>query len=67
MLRLINRRRGALRPADVGREVVLCGWVHARRDHGGVLYMEGGDVVDARFANLKGLEAVRRALTEAQA
>jgi branched-chain amino acid transport system substrate-binding protein len=32
------------------------------RDHGGVLYMEGGDVVDARFANLKGLEAVRRAL-----
>jgi branched-chain amino acid transport system substrate-binding protein len=32
------------------------------REHDGVLYMEGGDVVDARFANLKGLDAVRRAL-----
>src|SRR5947209_13415989 len=31
---------GALRPGDVGREVVLCGWVHARRDHGGVLFLD---------------------------
>src|SRR5207244_2573510 len=31
---------GALRPGDVGREVTLCGWVHARRDHGGVLFVD---------------------------
>ena len=31
---------GTLRPADVGREVIVCGWVHGRRDHGGVLFMD---------------------------
>jgi ABC-type branched-subunit amino acid transport system substrate-binding protein len=31
-------------------------------EHNGVLYIEGGDVVDARFAELEGLDAVRRAL-----
>ena len=31
-------------------------------DHDGVLYIEGGDVVDARFGELTGVEAVRRAL-----
>ncbi|HJQ84756.1 MAG TPA: aspartate--tRNA ligase [Candidatus Binatia bacterium] len=31
---------GALRAADVGREVTLFGWVHARRDHGGVLFID---------------------------
>jgi len=31
---------GALRPADIGRVVTLCGWVHARRDHGGVLFID---------------------------
>ncbi|TMA98704.1 MAG: aspartate--tRNA ligase, partial [Deltaproteobacteria bacterium] len=31
---------GVLRPADVGRAVTLCGWVHARRDHGGVLFID---------------------------
>src|SRR5206468_3829976 len=31
---------GTLRPTDIGRAVTLCGWVHARRDHGGVLFID---------------------------
>jgi len=31
---------GALRAADVGKTVVLMGWVHKRRDHGGVIFVD---------------------------
>ncbi len=31
---------GNLRPSDVGREVVLMGWVQRRRDHGGVIFVD---------------------------
>ncbi len=31
---------GALRAADVGSEVVVAGWVHRRRDHGGVIFVD---------------------------
>ena len=31
---------GELRPADVGREVTVMGWVHGRRDHGGVIFLD---------------------------
>ena len=31
---------GALRIGDAGREVTLCGWVHRRRDHGGVVFFD---------------------------
>ena len=31
---------GTLRPSDVGREVVLMGWVQRRRDHGGVIFVD---------------------------
>jgi aspartyl-tRNA synthetase len=31
---------GELRAGLVGREVALCGWVHRRRDHGGVIFID---------------------------
>jgi aspartyl-tRNA synthetase len=31
---------GALRIGDAGREVSLCGWVHRRRDHGGLVFFD---------------------------
>jgi aspartyl-tRNA synthetase len=31
---------GALREGDVGSEVVLFGWVHSRRDHGGCIFVD---------------------------
>ncbi len=30
----------ALRPADIGRTARLSGWVHAKRDHGGLLFID---------------------------
>src|SRR4029453_7617264 len=34
---------GALREEDVGRTVVVCGWVHGRRDHGGIVFLDVRD------------------------
>ena len=31
---------GAIRASDVGKDVVLMGWVHVRRDHGGVIFVD---------------------------
>src|SRR4029450_3956807 len=34
---------GAPRQGDVGRTVVVCGWVHGRRDHGGIVFLDVRD------------------------
>jgi len=34
---------GALRKEHVGQEITLCGWVHRRRDHGGVIFLDVRD------------------------
>ncbi len=31
---------GAVRSADIGNVVTLCGWAHRRRDHGGVIFID---------------------------
>ena len=35
-----NARCGDLRETDEGREVTLAGWVHRRRDHGGIIFLD---------------------------
>ncbi len=34
---------GTLRPEHQGTEVTICGWVHRRRDHGGVIFLDVRD------------------------
>jgi aspartyl-tRNA synthetase len=35
-----TRYGGTLRASDIGGEVVLCGWINTRRDHGGVVFVD---------------------------
>ncbi len=58
---------GQLRSQDVGQTVRLSGWVHRKRDHGGLLFVDlrdhygltqiVADSSDAAFATLDGLRA----------
>ena len=34
---------GEINSAHVGEEVEVCGWVHRRRDHGGVIFLDVRD------------------------
>ncbi|MGH9120993.1 MAG: amino acid--tRNA ligase-related protein, partial [Acidimicrobiales bacterium] len=49
---LRDARAGDLRPADVGRHVRLAGWIAAKRDHGGVLFVDLRDPAGARPAGI---------------
>ena len=37
---MITHYCGELTKAHVGQEVILCGWAHRRRDHGGVIFID---------------------------
>ncbi|MFM5954696.1 MAG: OB-fold nucleic acid binding domain-containing protein, partial [Novosphingobium sp.] len=57
---------GALRASDVGQTIRLSGWVHRKRDHGGVLFVDLRDhygmtqiVADADSPALPILEGLR--------
>ncbi|MCL2017600.1 MAG: aspartate--tRNA ligase [Alphaproteobacteria bacterium] len=57
---------GAPRKSDVGAEVTLSGWIHRKRDHGGLLFVDLRDnygitqcVFDLADAGLSGIEKIR--------
>ena len=58
---------GQLRQSDESQEVVLCGWVSRRRDHGGLIFVDLRDrsgLVQVVFSEEKmGEEAFHKAET----
>jgi len=47
-----SHRCGELRPEQVGKKVTLCGWIHRRRDHGGLIFIDTLDQTAPRADNL---------------
>ncbi|MGH7805648.1 MAG: OB-fold nucleic acid binding domain-containing protein, partial [Candidatus Binatia bacterium] len=55
---------GELGSGDVGREATVMGWVHARRDHGGLVFLDVRDrtgIIQVVFHPESSAEAHRRA------
>jgi aspartyl-tRNA synthetase len=57
---------GALRAGDAGQQAQLCGWIHRRRDHGGLIFADLRDaggltqiVFDPQHANFAQAEHLR--------
>src|SRR3970040_275979 len=59
---------GDLRAGDAGRRVVLAGWLHRRRDHGGVTFIDLRDRtgLEQVVANPDSAPEAHRALAEAR-
>jgi aspartyl-tRNA synthetase len=63
---MTRRSCGALRAIDAGSQAELCGWVHRRRDHGGLIFVDLRDrdgltqiVFDPKHASFGEAERLR--------
>ena len=56
---------GVINEDLVDNEVTLCGWVHRRRDHGGVIFIDLRDIRElAKTGRVAGARHVPRGMLE---